>query len=129
MNLINLIKFGAAAVALLFAYWIGVQDGRDSEELKNARAQIVQLSETVKTYEAHYKNQAIAMAELRVSESAARADSDRLRSRIANLEKGARTAADRASCWEQNVDDYCRKLEELLTTVEKRLAEKIPGTK
>ena len=95
MNLINLIKFGAAAVALLFAYWIGVQDGRDSEELKNARAQIVQLSETVKTYEAHYKNQAIAMAELRVSESAARADSDRLRSRIANLEKGARTATDR----------------------------------
>ena len=34
-----------------------------------------------------------------------------------------------ASSWEQNVDDYCRKLEELLTTVEKRLAEKIPGTK
>ena len=26
MNLINLIKFGAAAVALLFAYWVGVQD-------------------------------------------------------------------------------------------------------
>lgn len=133
MNLINLIKFGAAAVALLFAYWIGVQDGRDSEELKNARAQIVQLSETVKTYEAHYKNQAIAMAELRVSESAARADSDRLRSRIANLEKEPEqlpieTQFD-ASSWEQNVDDYCRKLEELLTTVEKRLAEKIPGTK
>lgn len=95
MNLINLIKFGATAAALLFAYWIGVQDGRDSEELKNARSQIVQLTATVKTYEAHYKNQAIAMAELRVSESAARADSDRLRSRIANLEKGARTAADK----------------------------------
>ena len=97
MNLINLIKFGAAAVALLFVYWIGVQDGRDSEELKNARSQIVQLTETVKTYEAHYKNQALAMAELRVSESAARADSDRLRSRIAKLEKGARTTADRDS--------------------------------
>ena len=123
MNLINLIKFGAAAVALLFAYWIGVQDGRDSEELKNARAQIVQLSETVKTYEAHYKNQAIAMAELRVSESAARADSDRLRSRIANLEKGARTAAyrDAIRCLQlgaecrlllqeaRGVINYCRK--------------------
>lgn len=123
MNLINLIKFGAAAVALLFAYWIGVQDGHDSEELKNARAQIVQLTETVKTYEAHYKNQAIAMAELRVSESAARADSDRLRSRIAKLEKGARTTADRdtvrclqlgAECREllqqaRGVLNYCRK--------------------
>ena len=43
MNLINLIKFGAAAVALLFAYWVGVQDGHDSEELKNARSEIIQL--------------------------------------------------------------------------------------
>ena len=110
MNLINLIKFGAAAVALLFAYWIGVQDGRDSEELKNARAQIVQLTETVKTYETHYKNQAIAMAELRVSESAARADSDRLRSRIANLEKGARTAADRDAIRCLQLGSECRRL-------------------
>lgn len=110
MNLINLIKFGAAAVALLFAYWIGVQDGRDSEELKNARSQIVQLTATVKTYEAHYKNQAIAMAELRVSESAARADSDRLRSRIANLEKGARTAADRDAIRCLQLRAECRRL-------------------
>lgn len=110
MNLINLIKFGAAAVALLFAYWVGVQDGRDSEELKNARSQIVQLTATVKTYEAHYKNQAIAMAELRVSESAARADSDRLRSRIANLEKGARTAADRDAIRCLQLGAECRRL-------------------
>ena len=110
MNLINLIKFGAAAVALLFAYWVGVQDGHDSEELKNARAQIVQLSETVKTYEAHYKNQAIAMAELRVSESAARADSDRLRSRIAKLEKGARTDADRDAIRCLELGAECRRL-------------------
>lgn len=110
MNLINLIKFGAAAVALLFAYWVGVQDGHDSEELKNARAQIVQLTETVKTYETHYKNQAIAMAELRVSESAARADSDRLRSRIAKLEKGARTAADRDTVRCLELGEECRRL-------------------
>lgn len=110
MNLINLIKFGAAAVALLFAYWIGVQDGRDSEELKNARAQIVQLSETVKTYEAHYKNQAIAMAELRVSESAARADSDRMRDRIHDLEKRTKTAQarDTVRCLELGAE--CREL-------------------
>lgn len=110
MNLINLIKFGAATVALLFAYWIGVQDGHDSEELKNARSQIVQLTETVKAYETHYENQAIAMAELRVSESAARADSDRLRSRIAKLEKGARTAADRDAIRCLQLGAECREL-------------------
>ena len=77
---------------------------------KNARSQIVQLTATVKTYEAHYKNQAIAMAELRVSESAARADSDRLRSRIANLEKGARTAADRDAIRCLQLGAECRRL-------------------
>ena len=110
MNLINLIKFGAAAVALLFAYWVGVQDGHDSEELKHARAQLVQLTETVKSYAVHYKNQALAMAELRVSESAARADSDRLRSRIAKLEKGARTAADRDAIRCLQLGAECRRL-------------------
>lgn len=110
MNLINLIKFGAAAVALLFAYWVGVQDGHDSEELKNARAQIVQLSETVKTYEAHYKNQAIAMAELRVSESAARADSDRMRDRIASLEKRTKTAQARDTVRCLQLGAECREL-------------------
>jgi len=110
MNLINLIKFGAAAVALLFAYWIGVQDGRDSEELKNARAQIVQLSETVKTYEAHYKNQAIAMAELRVSESNARTDADRMRERVASLEKRAKTGADRDTIQCLRLESEARRL-------------------
>lgn len=95
MNLINLIKFGAAAVALLFAYWVGVQDGRDSEELKNARAQIVQLTETVKTYEAHYKNQAIAMAELRVAESRSRDDAEWMRQQLSEIERTAKTDADR----------------------------------
>lgn len=110
MSLINLIKFGAAAVALLFAYWVGVQDGHDSEELKNARSQIVQLTATVKTYEAHYKNQAIALAELRVSESAARADYDRMRDRIHDLETRAKTAParDTVRCLELGAE--CREL-------------------
>lgn len=110
MNLINVLKIGVACAALVFAYWVGVQDGHDSEELKNARSQIVQLTETIKTYEAHYKNQALAMAELRVSESAARADSDRLRSRIAKLEKGARTTADRDTVRCLQLGAECRRL-------------------
>lgn len=95
MNLINLIKFGAAAVALLFAYWVGVQDGHDSEELKNARAQVVQLTDTIRRYEAKQKEQSLAMAELRVSESNARTESDRMRERIAGIEKRAKSDAAR----------------------------------
>ncbi len=110
MNLINVLKIGVACAALVFSYWIGVQQGRESEELKNARSEIIQLTETVKAYETHYKNQAIAMAELRVSESAARADSDRLRSRIAKLEKGARTVADRDTVRCLQLGAECRRL-------------------
>lgn len=40
MNLINLVKVGVACAALIFSYWMGVQHGRESEELKNARLEI-----------------------------------------------------------------------------------------
>lgn len=110
MNLINVLEIGVACAALVFSYWIGVQQGRESEELKNARSEIIQLTETVKAYETHYKNQAIAMAELRVSESAARADSDRLRSRITSLEKRAKSAADRDTVRCLELGAECRRL-------------------
>lgn len=50
------------------------------------------------------------MAELRVSESAARADSDRLRSRITSLEKRAKSAADRDTVRCLELGAECRRL-------------------
>ena len=50
------------------------------------------------------------MAELRASESAARADSDRLRSRIASLEKRAKTTADRDTVRCLELGAECRRL-------------------
>lgn len=128
MNLINLIKFGAAAVALLFAYWIGVQDGRDSEELKNARSQIVQLTATVKTYEAHYKNQQLRwpscvflnlLLGLTLTACAPASPVLKKEPRALPIE----TQFDVCS-WEQSVDDYCKRFEDLLNTVEKRYSSK-----
>lgn len=95
MNPITLLKLGAGALVVIGAYFFGLSQGHDSEQLKNAQAQVTQLTDTVKRYEAKQKEQVLAMAELRVSESNARTDSDRMRERVASLEKRAKTGAAR----------------------------------
>lgn len=95
MNLINVLKIGAAAAALIFTYWIGVQNGRDSEELKNARSQISVLSTTIEEFKTKQTSDAVAMAELRVAESASRNELDRMRQQLADIERMSKTNADR----------------------------------
>ena len=80
---------------MLGAYFFGLNQGQNSEQLKNARSQISQLTATVQNYETQYKNQAIALAELRIAESSARNDVERMRSRINVLENRAKTTAAR----------------------------------
>ena len=94
MNLINVLKIGAAAAALIFTYWIGVQNGRDSEELKNARSQISVLSTTIEELKTKQTSDAVAMAELRVAESASRNELDRMRQQLADIERMSKTNAD-----------------------------------
>lgn len=89
MNLINLIKFGAAAVALLFAYWVGVQDGHDSEELKNARSEIIQLRGKLADAQTKHKSDALALADLRVAESRSRDEYEWMRQQLSLLESRA----------------------------------------
>lgn len=95
MNLINALKIGAAAAALIVTYWIGVQNGRDSEELKNARSQISVLSTTIEEFKTKQTSDAVAMAELRVAESASRNELDRMRQQLADIERMSKTNADR----------------------------------
>ncbi len=95
MNLINLIKIGAAAAALFFSYLIGVQDGRDSEELKNARVEISNLNATVAQFKARQNNDATALAELRRVESTSRNELERMRSQLAIIERRAQNDSDR----------------------------------
>lgn len=95
MNPITLLKLGAGALVVIGAYFFGLSQGHDSEQLKNAQTQVSQLTDTIKRYEAKQKEQVIAMSELRVSESNARAESDRMRERVASLEKRDKTGAAR----------------------------------
>lgn len=110
MNPFELVKIGAGALIVAGAYFFGLHNGQNSEQLKIARTQISELTATVKNYETQYKNQAIALAEMRAAESSARADSDRLRSRIASLEQRAKTTSDRDTVRCLELGAECRRL-------------------
>ena len=119
MNPFELVKMGAGALLVAGAYVFGLHNGQNSEQLKIARTQISELTVTVKDYETQYKNQAIALAEMRAAESNARADSDRLRSRITSLEKRAKTSADRDTVrWLQLAAECRRLLQEVRGPIE-----------
>lgn len=110
MNPFSLLKICAGAVVVIGAYFFGLSQGHDSEQLKTAQNKVRELTETIQRYETKQKEQSIALAELRVSESAARADSDRMRDRIHALEKRTKTAQarDTVRCLELGAE--CREL-------------------
>ena len=95
MNLINVLKIGVACAALVFSYWIGVQQGRESEELKNARLEIQVLKSTIQGFTLKQTNDAVALSELRIAESASRDELDRMRSQLADIERMSKTNTDR----------------------------------
>lgn len=95
MNLINVLKIEVACAALVFSYWIGVQQGRESEELKNARLEIQVLKSTIQGFRLKQTNDAVALSELRIAESAHRNELSRMRSQLAEIERLSKTNADR----------------------------------
>lgn len=86
--------FGCLLLAALFAV-TGYHFGQNSEELKNARAQITTLERTIETYKTQQTNDALALSELRTAESASRDELDRMRRQLAEIERLSKTNADR----------------------------------
>ena len=110
MNPLSILKLGAATLLVVGAYFFGLSQGHNSEQLKLAQSQVAQLTDTIKRYEAKQKEQVIAMAELRVSESNARTESDRMRERIVSLEKRAETGAARDTIQCLRLESEARRL-------------------
>lgn len=90
-----MIKSGAVIVSPIFAYWLGLANGKDSEELKHARAEISTLTRTVQEFKTKQTNDAVALAQLRVDESVSRSELERMRGQISELERKAKSDADR----------------------------------
>lgn len=110
MNPLSILKLGAGALVVIGAYFFGLSQGHDSEQLKLAQSQVFQLTDTIKHYEAKQKEQSLAMAELRVSESNARTESERMRERVSSLEKRAKTGAARDTIQCLRLESEARRL-------------------
>lgn len=93
--MVNLIKSGAVIAALVFAYFLGLSNGKNSEELKHASLEISALQSAIKEFKTKQTSDAIAMAQLRVDESSRRSELERMRSQLSELERRAKTDADR----------------------------------
>lgn len=88
-------KVIGALFVVVSAYFYGYHQGQNTEELKHARTQISALERTIEEHKAKQTRDAVSMAELRIAESRARDESEWMRSQLSELERRAKTAADR----------------------------------
>lgn len=93
--MVNLIKSGAVVAALLFAYFLGLSNGKNSEELKHANLEISALQSAIKEFKTKQTSDAVALAQLRIDESNSRNELDRMRGQLSELERKAKSDADR----------------------------------
>ena len=89
------LKIIGALLVVVSAYFYGYHQGQNSEELKNARAQITTLERTIETYKTQQTSDAVALSELRLAESASRDELDRMRHQLAEIERLSKTNTDR----------------------------------
>lgn len=95
LNFFTLIKVGAAVAALIFVYWLGLSQGKESEELKHAKLEISELQRTIQEFKTKQTSDAVALAQLRIDESASRSKLDRMRNQLSAIERRAKNDADR----------------------------------
>ncbi len=95
MNVLTLAKIGGGVSVVIAAYFFGYSHGQNKEELSNARAEITALRSALEEHKAKQTADAVALAKLRVAESASRTELDRMRSQLAEIERVSKTAADR----------------------------------
>lgn len=85
----------ASLLVIVSAYFYGYHQGQNSEELKHARAEISTLTRTIQEFKTKQTSDAVALAQLRVAESASRNELDRMRQQLSEIDRKAKTDADR----------------------------------
>lgn len=87
MNILSLVKASAGILLVLCAYFFGLNQGKNSEELKNARSKITALERTIKEFKAKQTSDSLALAEFRIAESNSRNELDRMRKQLNAIER------------------------------------------
>lgn len=106
----------------------GYHFGQNSEELKNARAQISTLERTIEEFKAKHTSDAVALSELRLAESASRDELDRMRSQLADIERMSKPTpignVIDVSAWQSDTKRLSTELTELLNSAQKTTSNK-----
>lgn len=90
----RLLKYGGALILVIGAYFFGYSNGSNKEELDHARFQISNLERTIQEYEIRQNTLSNSLADIRVSESNARSESNRLREQLSEIERASKTSLD-----------------------------------
>jgi len=95
VNIFRLVQIGATGMGVIGAYFYGYHQGMHSEELRNARIEISALQTTVEKYRDEQDRLSTSLADIRVSESHARDESEWMRKQLSDLERRSKTNANR----------------------------------
>ncbi|GAB1824994.1 hypothetical protein [Turicimonas sp. TL08] len=93
--MLNLIKSGTVIVAPIFAYWLGLANGENSEEVKHFNLEISALNAMIQEFKTKLASDFVALAQLRDDASARRSKLDRMRCQLSKLERKTKSDADR----------------------------------
>lgn len=80
---------------IVSAYFYGYHNGKNSEELKNARTEISALNATIQKYQTEREALSASLADIRVAESRSRDELDWMRKQLSDIEARAKTDLDR----------------------------------
>lgn len=84
-----LAKYAGILIVVFSTYFYGYYNGKNSEELKNARNEISALNAAVAKYQDEQDRLSTSLADIRVSESRARDESEWMRGQLSELERRA----------------------------------------
>ena len=87
----NYVKVIVCTLVVFSTYFYGYHQGKNSEELKNARLEISTLNATIAKHKDEQERLSGSLADLRVSESRARDESEWMRSQLSELERRAKS--------------------------------------
>lgn len=90
-----MVKAIAAVLVIFSAYLFGYHNGQNQEELENARLEISALTSALAKQQAEQERLSTSLTALRSAESRARDDALRVRGELEELERRAKTDADR----------------------------------
>lgn len=95
--MVKIISIAISLFVVFSTYLFGYHQGKNSEELANARLKISALNATVEELQKRQASDSLSLSAVRLSESAHRDELNRLRNKLRNIERSAKSNADRNS--------------------------------